>query len=151
MRFLVGWFTVCVFGLGCGGGVRPPALTEAKVTVLLAGQPLPNALVTFTPAASHYGADAIASGVTDAQGVAQLVCGTKPGACIGLNRVTVMEAPLGEEARSDDPQAQAKASKQLKELKNRPIPPRYATLADGGIEVEIKAGQVEYKLELTRP
>src|SRR5262249_2200202 len=83
---------------GCRGGQRSPTITEAEVVVTTNGQPLANALVTLTPAAPGYAGNAIASGVTDETGKAALSCGGKPGACVGANKVTVIDAPAPEEA-----------------------------------------------------
>src|SRR5262245_19002646 len=76
---------------GCKGGRRSPTITEAEVVVTINGQPLPNALVTLTPATPGYAGNAIASGVTDESGKAALSCGGKPGACVGANKVTVID------------------------------------------------------------
>src|SRR5262245_4883273 len=95
---------------GCKGGRRSPTITEAEVVVTINGQPLPNALVTLTPATPGYAGNAIASGVTDESGKAALSCGGKPGACVGANKVTVIDAPAPEEARGDSGEAQAKAA-----------------------------------------
>ncbi|WP_020470006.1 hypothetical protein [Zavarzinella formosa] len=137
-------------GCGDGSGHRSPEVTEANVTVTLGGKPLPNAQVTFTPADTAYGPSATSTGITDASGVVKLTCGGKPGACVGLNRVTIAEAPVADELRGDDPQLQAKASKAIASQPNRPIPPKYGNLVQGKLELEIKKGQAEYKLELQR-
>jgi hypothetical protein len=134
---------------GCGGK-SVPTLTEAEVLVMINGQPLPNALVTLTPSAAGLGGDAIASGVTDESGRAKVTAGGKAGACVGKNKVTVVDAPAPEEARGEDGAAQMKAAQYQKSLKNRPIPPQYATLAQSEASVDVKKGQKEYKLELKR-
>lgn len=137
--------------LGCGGGGhKTPDLTEAVVVVTLNGQPLPNAEVTFTPSTAGYGPDAISTGVTDDAGRAKLTTGGKPGACVGPNKVTVIDAPPPEDTRSEDQQAQVRASQYMRSLKNRPIPPKYATLAQSDLTVEVKKGQAEYPIELKR-
>jgi hypothetical protein len=135
---------------GCGVGRVPPTLTEAEVVVTINGQPLPNALVTLTPASGGYGGEAIATGVTDESGLARLSCGEKAGASVGPNKVTVVDAPPPEAARGDDAAAQAAAEQYRKSLKNRPIPPQYATLAKSDATLDIKPGQKEYKLALKR-
>jgi len=135
---------------GCKGGRRSPTITEAEVVVTINGQPLPNALVTLTPTTPGYAGNAIASGVTDESGKAVLSCGGKPGACVGANKVTVIDAPAPEEARGDSDQAQVKAAAYQRSLKNRPIPPQYANLAQSDATIEVKQGQKEYKLDLKR-
>jgi hypothetical protein len=78
------------------------------------------------------------------------MCGGKPGACIGTNKVTVTEAG-SEEARSDDPdEAQRKAAQARVGLKNRPIPEKYSNLVQSGLTLDVTRDKKEYKLELTR-
>lgn len=132
---------------GCGEGGRTPTLTEAGGVVLLGGQPLPNAQVTFLPTASALAANAQASGVTDENGRFTLTTGSKPGAAIGENIVTVAEGPIPEELRSEE--AQDKLARFRATLKNRPIPDRYGA-ATSGIKVTVTKDQKEYKIELTR-
>jgi hypothetical protein len=135
---------------GCGGDTRPD-LAEAEVIVTCGGQPLPNAQITLTPTDTKYSGSAIATGVTDESGRAKLSAGGKPGACLGPNKVTVIEAPGGEESRSNDPDvAQKQAEEARKGLKNRPIPPQYATLASSDITLDVKKDQKEYKVDLKR-
>jgi hypothetical protein len=135
---------------GCTDGKKTPVFTPAEIVVTLNGQPLPKALVTLTPTDSGYGPESVSSGVTDDKGRVKLMAGTNTGACVGINQVTIDEGPLPEETRSEDPAAQVKASNYLQSLKNRPIPQRYATVATSDVKLEIKEGQTEYKLELTR-
>src|SRR5262245_56716024 len=123
---------------GCGNRTRTPNRVEAQVVVTINGQVLPNALVTLTPTEAGFGGDAIATGVTDESGRAKLTCGGKPGACAGTNKVTVTEAPMPEEARGEDAGSQAKAAQHQKGLKNRPIPPKYASLAQSDATLDIK-------------
>jgi hypothetical protein len=137
---------------GCGGDTHArPDLAEAEVIVTCGGQPLPNAQVTLTPTDTKYGGSAIATGVTDEGGRAKLSCGGKPGACVGVNKVTVTEAPGSEESRSDDPDvSQKREAEARKALKNRPIPPKYATLASSDLTLDVKKDQKEYKIDLKR-
>jgi len=138
---------------GCGGTAThaAPDLTDAEVVVTLNNQPLPNAQVTLTPADEKYGGAAVATGVTDASGRAKLTCGGRPGACLGPNRVTVAEGPPPDAARSDNPDvAQRSATQHLAGLKNRPIPPKYATLAESDLTVEVTKDRSEYRITLTR-
>ncbi|VTS08882.1 DUF4198 domain-containing protein [Tuwongella immobilis] len=151
-RMVIGLFLLAMMGTatGCGGGKSQAEFTPATITVFLGGQPLPNATVILTPADPNLATDAISQGVTDDKGVAKLGAGAQNGAAIGLNRVTVNEGPVPEEARSENPDEQLKAAQFMAKLKNRPIPPRYGNVVQGKLELEIKKGQTEYKLELTR-
>src|SRR5690349_16497067 len=87
--------------LTCGCGEAPPRLTEVEGTVLLNEKPLPKALVRFVPEANGPGASLIATGITDDKGHFRLTCDMKnePGACVGKNRVVVVDAPPPAEAR----------------------------------------------------
>jgi hypothetical protein len=123
---------------GCGPRAgKSPDLAEAVVIVTIGGQPLPHALVTFTPTGS-YGSDAFATGVTDESGRATLSSGGKPGACLGPNKVTVVDAPAPEEVRGDDLESQRKSSEYRLKLKNRPIPNQYSNLAQSDLTVEVQ-------------
>ncbi len=135
---------------GCGNGTKTPDLVPVTVVVTINGQPLPNAQVMFTPTSSAYGSNAIASGVTDDQGKAQLMIGSKSGACTGENRVTVMEGPPPAETRSQDGNAQLEEAKYLKSLKNRPIPTKYSTATTSDLIIQVASGQTDYPIELKR-
>jgi len=144
-------FIVAVSVVGCDGNtLREPEVIPATVTVTINKQPLPNAQVTFTPIDKKYGPNAVANGVTDDNGVAKLTCAGQPGACIGSNLITIAEGPMPDDTRSDDPKAQLRATQFLAKLKNRPIPPRYANLVESRLELEVKQGEAEYKIELQR-
>src|SRR5579859_6261562 len=79
---------------GCGPAAPPP-LVPAEGVVMLDGQPLPNAMVTFAPQLSQYGAEMNSWGITDDQGKFQLTCMQKsdPGALAATHKVTVTDAP----------------------------------------------------------
>jgi hypothetical protein len=126
-------------------------MTEAEVVVTINNQPLPNAQVSLFPSDAKAGPNAIAIGVTDATGRAKLSIGAKPGACVGPNKVTITEAPPPAEARSDDPdEAQRKNAAYAAGLKNRPIPAKYATVAQSDSSIDVKKDQKEYKIDLKR-
>jgi hypothetical protein len=139
---------VATVAAGCGGP-RPPDLAPVQITVTLNGQPLPNARVVFTPTTPGYAGEAISAGVTDDSGKATLTCNGKPGACTGPNSVTVAEGPAGDDRERDDA-SQSVASPAQRKLKNRPIPSRYAVAGQTDLTIEIKAGQVDYQLDLKR-
>jgi hypothetical protein len=132
---------------GCSDGARSPTLTEATGVVLLGGQPLPNAQVTFLPTAPGLGANVQATGVTDEKGHFTLTTGGKAGAAVGENLVTVAEGPIPEELRREE--AQDKLARFRSTLKNRPIPEKYGS-ATSGIKVNVTKDQKEYRIELTR-
>ena len=132
-----------------GCGKKPPPIVAVEGRVTVAGKPLPKAEVRFYPVTS-FGGEYIAAGETDDEGRYKLTCVGKPGACACENRVTVTEAPLPAELRGMSGQAQEAASRFRAGLKNRPIPPQYANLAQSDATIEVKQGQKEYKLDLKR-
>jgi len=136
--------------IGCGDGQKTAELVPTEVVVTINNQPLPNALVTLTPTAEGYGSSAIAFGVTDEKGRAKLMCGSKEGACIGTNLVTVADAPPPEDTRGEDAAAQIKGNQYLKGLKNRPIPEKYMSVSKSDLKIEIQKGQTEYTIDLKR-
>jgi hypothetical protein len=133
---------------GCGRGI--PAIVPVKGTVLLNGKPLPKAQVQFMPQRSDLSAEFTSTAVTDDNGTFSLTCGYKdlPGAVVGQHTVVVSESALPEEMRKsrdyrDIQRYQAK-------LANRPIPPKYGSVSQSPLKVEITEGQEDAKLELTR-
>ena len=118
--------------------------------MLLNGQPLPNASVTFVPMLDHFGSESNSTAVTDANGKFSLTCAynAQPGAVVGKHVVLISEPPLPEDMRN------VRDSRVLENyranLGNRPIPPDYGTMSKSLIQIEVKEGQSEYKIELTR-
>jgi hypothetical protein len=145
----LGALLLAVAGSGCN--TQPGAdLTEVEVVVTINNQPLPNAEVTLTPNDTK-SSTAKATGVTDANGRAKLSTVGKPGAAVGPYKVTAIDGPPPAEARSDDPDvAQRKDAEYRASLKNRPIPSKYATVAQSDATVEVKKDQKEYKIDLKR-
>ena len=138
----------CAFA-GCGSSEpKLPDLTEVEGVVLLGGEPLPNATVTFNPTAAGLPANAAASGVTGPDGRFKLAVGAKPGAVPGENIVTVIEGPVPEDAR--DQEGQAKLAEFQAKLPNRPIPGKYRNTNSSNVRITVTKGQKEYKIELTR-
>jgi hypothetical protein len=134
---------------GAGCQKQPPPIVEVEGVVTLAGKPLAKAEVRFYPKI-EFGGEYIASGETDAEGRFKLTCMGRPGACACENLVTVTEAPLPEDMRGPSGEAQTRASRFRQSLKNRPIPDRYANLAQSPLKVTVSADRKEYNLELTR-
>jgi hypothetical protein len=131
---------------GCGKE-PPPPIVAAQGVVTVNGVPLPQAEVRFIPKIG-YGADYIATGVTDAQGKFVLQCNGQPGACATENIVVVAEANIPPEYQGEN--RQRELAVYLRSLKNRPIPPNYASLVSTPLNISISEGQAEIKLELKR-
>lgn len=131
---------------GCGEE-PPPPIVPAKGVVLLNGAPLPQAQVRFIPQI-EYGADYIASGVTDDRGRFTLQCNGQPGACASANIVLIGEADIPQHLQSEN--AQRELAKYLSSLKNRPIPPQYASLVSTPLHEAVSEGNAEFKFELKR-
>jgi hypothetical protein len=127
-----------------------PDLVTVEGEVLLNGQPLPNATVTFVPMIEGFGAEYMASGVSDEKGHFKVVCPGKNGAPVGENRVTVTNPSPPEGARGQSAAAQAKAAAFFASLKNRPIPRQYTTVVSTPLVINVTASQAEYRLELQR-
>jgi hypothetical protein len=134
--------------VGCAK--RFPEVVPTSGVVVIDGKPLANASVTFVPMLDHFGAESYATGVTDEQGHFTLTCryNNRPGAAAGQNVVLVAEAPLPDDVRkSQDSRVQAVYEAKLG---NRPIPPAYGTVGTSPLKVEVKPGQGELTLTLTR-
>jgi hypothetical protein len=150
-RSALGAVAGCAAALALAGcQKKPPEIVPVSGVVLLNGQPLPHAVVTFTPMIQGFGAEYIATGVTDEKGRFRVACPGKDGAAAGENRVTVEDAPGPEGTRGPGGEAQAAAARYAEGLKNRPIPPAYQSVARTPLAVTVAAGQGEYTLELKR-
>jgi hypothetical protein len=135
---------VIFFG-GCGKA-PPPPIVEAEGIVRLDGRPLNNVEVRFIPSID-YGSEYVARGVTDKAGRFTLTCKGQPGACACENRVVIVEAALPGRLKGEN--AQAELARYLQSLGGRPLPQKYANLADNPLVVNVTAEQQEYPIELT--
>jgi hypothetical protein len=135
--------------LAGGCGPRRPVFTDAEGTVTLNGKPLPYAQVEFVPLLEGYGAEFNSLGITDENGHFTLRCGDKPGAVIAKHRIVVREGPAPKEARSPSEEGQQALTEHMKKLKNRPIPARYGSAVASPLQLDVKADQKTYDLELT--
>jgi hypothetical protein len=133
-----------------GCGQRIPTIVPIKGTVLLNGQPLPKAMVQFIPQRSDLGAEFTSTAVTDENGGFTLTCGYKdlPGAIVGQHTAVITESPLPEALRNT--RDYREIVRYQAKLPNRPIPSQYGSATQSPLKVEIKEGQPEVKLELTR-
>jgi hypothetical protein len=136
---------------GCGKKKQPPAIVEVQGVVLLNGAPLPFADVTFMPQLEHFGAEYNSTAVTDAEGRFVLKCAKdgKNGAAVGKHKVLILEH-TPDEHRGMGREAQEGLAKYHAGLKNRPIPEAYGQLLNTPLEIEVKADQKEYTLQLSR-
>jgi len=140
------WLVAAVLLGGCGKG-SPPPIVPAGGIVLLNGAPLPKAQVRFIPMI-EFGAEYIATGVTDDKGRFTLTCHGEPGACAIENHVTVSEADIPVQLRGEN--AQRELAAYLRSLPNREIPRKYSSVMETPLRVTVTADQGDYKLELQR-
>jgi hypothetical protein len=143
----IAWIAVLV---GCSPS--PPTIVPANGVVLLDGQPLANAEVTFMPQLESYGAQYNSSGVTDAQGRFELRChfGDQPGAAATDHCVLVNEASVPDELRRMDGESQAKYAEYLRSQTNRPIPDRYGSALQSPLRIRVTPDRQTYEIQLTR-
>jgi len=137
------------FAAGCGKQ-SPPPVVEAGGTVMVNGDPLPNASVRFIPMFKGFGAEVIAEAVTNRDGAFKLVCLGTNGACVGTHKVTVEEGPLPKNAIGESGRAQMAMTQYLQSLPNRPIPAEYGNVAQTPLTVEIVPDKSTYDLKLQR-
>jgi hypothetical protein len=97
-----------------------------------------------------YGAEYIATGITDEKGRFSVSCAIKDGAAAAETRVTVTEAPAPENTRGMSEAAQAAMTKHMSGQKNRPIPQNYKTLNSTPLVFPVTPDRTEYNLELKR-
>lgn len=130
----------------CGCSKEPPPIVPVTGIVKLNGVPLAKAEVRFFPQQEGLNGDYIAIAITDEQGRYTL----EPGGCACVNKITVDEGPAPKECRGESAKAQMAYAAYAATLKNRPIPKKYATLAESPLSLTLTAGQSEYPLDLTR-
>jgi hypothetical protein len=136
---------VAVAALLVGCGKAPPQIVEVEGVVLLNGKPLQRAEVRFIPVTDH-GPEYLATGVTDEVGRFRLTCDGRPGACAGENQVLVMESEIPAHLKGEN--AQAELARYFQKLGGRPLPPRYANLAESPLTADVSAGRKEYAFDL---
>lgn len=134
------------FAGGCGKA-PPPPIVAVEGVVRLDGRPLKRAEVRFLPAIEH-GAEYVAVGVTDDNGHFKLTCKGQPGACACENYVLIGEAPLPAELRGEN--AQAELARYFQKLGGRPIPQKYASLAENALTAKVTLGAKAFEFELRR-
>lgn len=142
--------TVLCLALALAGGCGkepPPAILPAQGVVLLNGAPVPMAQVRLIPKIG-YGAEFIATGVTDDQGRFVLKCNGQPGACATENIVVIGEADIPPQYQGES--RQRELAVYLRSLKNRPIPTTYANLVSTPLKITVSEGQSEIKFDLKR-
>jgi hypothetical protein len=132
--------------VGCGKA-PPPQIVEVEGVVRLDGKPLKRAEVRFIPVVD-YGPEYLATGVTDDEGRFRLTCNGRPGACAGENQVLVMESELPNELKSET--AQAELARYLQKLGGRPLPQRYANLAESPLTANVTVDRKDYSFNLNR-
>lgn len=144
---------VCVLGclvcLGCGSG--GPELGEVTGIVTMDGQPVANALVTFTPKEGGRSS----TGATDASGKYVLAFVDGPGAMVGVHQVTVttlqQAATPASEMRSDSAeyakQAAGGQSDYDKATVKETIPAKYNTKTE--LTFEVKSGGNTFDIAMT--
>ena len=137
---------VAVFIGGCGKA-PPPPIVAAEGVVRLEGRPLKRVQVRFLPAI-EYGAEYAAVGVTDDNGRFRLTCKGQPGACACENYVLISEAPLPPELRGEN--AQVELARYFQKLGGRPIPQKYASLAENPLTANVKDAAKDFEFDLSR-
>lgn len=144
---LLGLIALAPFS-GCGS--RIPTIVPVQGTVLLNGKPLPKAFVQFVPQQDSLRTEFGSTALTDENGQFTLACGykDKQGAALGQHIVVITEGPEPDEVRNSRDHREHESYRA--KLDNRPIPSRYSSISESPLKIEIKEGQQDLKLELTR-
>lgn len=140
----------CLFLVGCGSG--GPELGEVSGQVTMDDQPVPNAVVTFTPVDGGRPS----TGATDENGNYTLAFGKQPGALVGTHKVSVTSMSTAGETMdpnmSSDSDAYAKqamggsASDYDNATVEESIPAKYNT--ETILEYEVESGSNTINIEL---
>jgi hypothetical protein len=131
----------CLAAAACGSKARFADTVEGKLTKGTA--PLAGVRVQFVPQDTSQGQLPLSSATTDEKGFFRLTRedNGKPGAVLGKHKVVLVPGRPGGGPRSrdeDDKPAPAIA----------PVPDAYHTLATTPLEIEIKADQKDYPLQV---
>jgi hypothetical protein len=131
---------------GCRTTEPPPPIREVRGVVLLNGVPVKSAQVRFVPLIGH-GPQYVALGVTDKDGRFTLTCNGEPGACEGENLVLI-----GDEVprKLQGENAQEELRVYNASLGGRPLPSRYANLAESPFKAVVGADQKEFVFKMVR-
>jgi hypothetical protein len=141
---------LCLASFGCGGG--GPELGQVTGQVTMDGEPLPNAVVTFSPVEG--GRSSI--GRSDASGKYELIYLDRKGATLGEHRVSVTSAPDAAAPAPDIPTDSEEYEKQalggsLTDYHNasptESIPTRYNSETELKETVTAGANVIDLKLE----
>jgi hypothetical protein len=133
-----------------GCAKQPPQIIPVEGTVTINGKPLPRARVTFIPQLTDFGAEYNSSAVTDDSGhfVLKLQSDDRSGAAVGTHIVLVAETGLPKELRGEQDGRILDAYRA--KLGNRPIPPKYNSVSQSPLKIEVMPGGPPVALELTR-
>lgn len=145
---------VFLSGAGCNSDARKrPPMGKVKGTVTYKGDPVANAVVTFTMEGMPRGS----TGTTDDEGRFRLTTyDTNDGAFVGTNKVTVTrgaESVLGKEPEEMTPEDLEDMMKkglveQPVDKKKADIPSKYAAAKTTPLQYEIDPGSNEKTIEL---
>ena len=133
-----------------GCSKKPPDIVEVEGVVTINNKPVPMAEVQLIPKIQGFGAEYIATGITDKDGRFKLTCKGQRGACACENWVVIAEGPLPDDARGMSGESQMKASRYLAGLSNRPIPPQYGTAGQTPLVITVTSDRKEYNFDLAR-
>ena len=130
-----------LLSVGCAPSV--PEVVSATGTVTINGEPLPNALVSFTPTAEGLDGNHKCTGTTDDQGNFTLknYAGVA-GAYACKNIVTIVDGKAPKEARSMDDGSAEIWNEYKASLKNRPIPKEYKSIGQTPLNIEVTTDQL---------
>ena len=144
--------TALVASVACLGGCsnKPPAIVKVEGVVTIDNRPVPLAEVQFVPKIQGFGAEYIATGITDKDGRFKLACKGQSGACACENWVVIAEGPMPEDARGMSGASQMKATRYLAGLSNRPIPTRYSSAGQTPLTITVTPERQEYNFDLAR-
>lgn len=150
----VSMVVLCVLGLTClGCGPGGPELADVSGKVTMDGEPLDNALVTFTPVEGGRAS----SGKTDENGHYTLAYADRMGAVVGKHKVRVTTLSEVEEKDTSQMRSDSEAYKKqamggsASDYDNatvtEPIPAKYNDQTE--LTFEVESGSDTYNIELS--
>ena len=147
-KILVNLLLLVCLVTGCGPQL--PEIVQARGSVSIDDNPLPNAVVKFIPLSEGLDGNHVSTATTDEDGIFSLSLRTGPGVYSGEHKVIVLDPEAPEAARAMTGDAAGEWTKFKDSLVNRPIPKQYQSVALTPLTFTIGAGQEDLEIELQR-
>ncbi len=129
--------------IGCSGNTGQPELTPVTGAVLLDGQPLSDASLTFYLSGSPVPGYTASLGKTDETGKYELISGGKPGAVPGVFKVTISRIVNTSGAPVNAGEGMDLQQLAMRGLAKESLPEKYSNLERTELTLTVEKGKTE--------